>query len=209
MIWLNASVCIEMVVDLVRLIIKFHSKLDENMIRMVIVSLSTWKIHVQNAMMIKTNQRDKSIAKWHLRAEKKIPSFDIRTYFRNEFVCVSVFNLIFILILILVSHLHITISILPNEWIWETKYINGIVKTCGRNGISLFFHSKIAEICARSAYYTFQTNEIRVYVFKCHLLGDIFMANCIGSYGFVRYHEQDNWNANRLDFSFSWITACK
>lgn len=39
-------------------------------------------------MMIKTNQRDKSIAKWHLRAEKQISTFDIRVRILGMSVCV-------------------------------------------------------------------------------------------------------------------------
>lgn len=57
------------------------------------------------------------------------------------------------------------------------------MKTCARNENDvIFFHvvvaGKMFEFCATSACCV--ANES--VVFKCHLLGDLFMANCIGSF---------------------------
>lgn len=219
MFWLREYKCWCWTRSLVALIIKFRQKLDENMIRMVIVFL--------HEISCSECDQNKSVRQNHGKMALTCWEKDLFIWYCPiGCVCVCLCVLFFIRIFNFTldfgfTFAHSAYSIFRSVCRTENKM--RVVMESQKHVDELKIQNDVTFLCYCSCCWikllefvpdqrvTLQTNKWCVHgIFECHLLGDIFMANCIGCFRFLYdIMEQDNWNANRLDFSFSWITACK
>lgn len=139
----------------------------------------TWNFHVLNA--IKTNQSDKSMAKQHTYVLRK----DLYIWYSSDSTD-SIYKVYIHVALVFCSFLaricrarHILMMV--KEWVWSTfkwnsrQHVNQMKERYTKMMSYDFLWSEIVRILCSISVFSCKWIQPPL---KCHLLGDIFMANC-------------------------------